>query len=846
MTHFDLIKLKNKNMIFASALILIMALGAIAAPLLSTVKAQTLSTIPTELFMSAAPNPIGVGQTITATVWLSLEPIEYSATGYYGWNFTVNVITPSGSNTTLGPFESAPTGGYFTTYKPTVAGNYTFQAYFPLTIITIPPGTSTYAYEYLSPGTYTFPAAESSAITVNVQSKPIQAWPETPLPTSYWQNPIFAENQNWYVIAGNWLISPAYTTNTAPSNPALYTSAPNTAHILWTKPLAFGGISGGQYSSGNTPVGSTTPYTTSDFGVNYYSGLLYQEYFSPIIISGYLYYEIFPLSTGLPGVDCINLRTGALVWSNSNMPQAVFGQVLTFQSGDQSGSLAYLWASTAAGWQLYDAFTGTLLTTFINIPTEPSAFGPSPVPLIEQQVSPLYGPNGEILVYAYDSTNNWLAMWNSTLAVLGPATEFGAEQYTPEFSPETNWAQGIQWNVTIPYVPGNPILGFGDYADGVLVAEGFSNADTTNPIFEDVGYSVKTGAQLWQVNRTNDFWGAGGPGNPGLISETSANPVFAYGDGYYAFLVRETLEYHIINIETGVQVAVTEPLNTYTNSDYSYYDWGPQISYGMLITTGYSGDVVAFNVTNGQHLWTFEQINSGLQTPYGTWPTFGSSISADGKIYLGFTQHSPGTPLFRGYNLYCLNATTGDEIWQLPGLFPTSSLAIADGELVGYAGYDNQIYAFGTGLSATTVSAEQNVRPLGSEFQIQGTVTDQSPGQTCLGIPAAGTPAIADAYMDQWMSYLYQQQPEPMNATGVPVTLTALDPNGNIENLGTTTSNINGNYAIDWTPPVPGLYTITATFSGTNSYSCFISPNALNSHFPDCNCRAHSYSDVCR
>ena len=34
----------------------------------------------------------------------------------------------------------------------------------------------------------------------------------------------------------------------------------------------------------------------------------------------------------------------------------------------------------------------------------------------------------------------------------------------------------------------------------------------------------------------------------------------------------------------------------------------------------------------------------------------------------------------------------------------------------------------------------------------------------------------------------------------------------------TVTSNINGNYAIDWTPPVPGLYTITATFAGTGAY----------------------------
>ena len=280
------------------------------------------------------------------------------------------------------------------------------------------------------------------------------------------------------------------------------------------------------------------------------------------------------------------------------------------------------------------------------------------------------------------------------------------------------------------------------------------------------------------------------------------------------------MQYHVINILTGVQAWVTQPLNTYTGTDLSYYDWSAEIANGVFFTTGYSGAVVAFNVTTGAHLWTFSQINPELQTPYGTWPSFGAPgiVTENGILYWGTNQHSPGTPLFRGYNLYAINMTNGAEVWQIPGFFPTLSFAMGDGELIAYAGYDNQIYAFGPGLSATTVSAPQDVQPLGSEVKIMGTVTDQSSGQTCLGIPAAGTPAIADAYMNQWMSYLYQQQPEPMNATGVPVTLTALDPNGNIENIGTTTSDITGHYSIKFTPPVTGMYTITATFGGTNSY----------------------------
>ncbi len=63
------------------------------------------------------------------------------------------------------------------------------------------------------------------------------------------------------------------------------------------------------------------------------------------------------------------------------------------------------------------------------------------------------------------------------------------------------------------------------------------------------------------------------------------------------------------------------------------------------------------------------------------------------------------------------------------------------------------------------------------------------------------------------------QQPKPTNATGVTVTLTAIDPNGNLITLGQATSDDTGKYAFPWTAPtVPGLYKVTATFSGTNSY----------------------------
>jgi hypothetical protein len=106
---------------------------------------------------------------------------------------------------------------------------------------------------------------------------------------------------------------------------------------------------------------------------------------------------------------------------------------------------------------------------------------------------------------------------------------------------------------------------------------------------------------------------------------------------------------------------------------------------------------------------------------------------------------------------------------------------------------------------------------------ITGTVTDQSPSgkhniNGDLDIALKGTPAIGDASMDAWMEYMFHQRPIPTNATGVPVTLTAIDPNGNIVKVGNTTSDSSGNFGLSYTPEVPGTYQIIATFTGSNSY----------------------------
>jgi hypothetical protein len=66
------------------------------------------------------------------------------------------------------------------------------------------------------------------------------------------------------------------------------------------------------------------------------------------------------------------------------------------------------------------------------------------------------------------------------------------------------------------------------------------------------------------------------------------------------------------------------------------------------------------------------------------------------------------------------------------------------------------------------------------------------------------------------------------NPTGVEVTISVLDPNNNFYEVDKTTSDENGLYKLAFVPEVPGLYTIYATFAGTESYWGSHAETAIN------------------
>jgi hypothetical protein len=240
-------------------------------------------------------------------------------------------------------------------------------------------------------------------------------------------------------------------------------------------------------------------------------------------------------------------------------------------------------------------------------------------------------------------------------------------------------------------------------------------------------------------------------------------------------------------------------------------------AYGNVYASNYDG-IYCFDGETGKREWVFKTAPSGYESPYPGWAMWGGAVIADGKVYQSTGEHSPSNPVPIGNRLYCIDAFTGQQIWNISDLSGASTgdpKTIADGVLLHCDEYDLQLYAMGKGKSAITVSAPLTAVTLGQSVVVTGSVTDLSPAQP-------GTPCVAPESMGAWMEYLHMQKPIPSNVVGVQVSLDAVDPNGNSVHIGTVTSDgLTGMYQMMWQPEISGEYTIYATFAGDASYgSC--------------------------
>ncbi len=803
-----MLKVKPKTAKFAIALILIMSMSA-SIMLFPTANAHTPKwNVPTYAYISVAPDPVGVGQSATVVVWVDKMPAGAAIGNNIRFHdYKLTITAPDGQNQTVTwPIVTDTTSSANTVFTPDQTGTYTLTFEFPEQTYTWTEDLPQFFGPPL-PNEYTNDTylASKATTTLTVQTEQVAKIPEYPLPVDYWSRPIEGQNTQWASIASNYLnpFGPAFSSGSSRYQPD--GAAPGSSHVMWVKPIQFGGVVGG------SNVGTQ--------GNTFYTGLSYEARFStPIIMYGRLYYSL-PRSDSSAasfmgtydnGYVCVDLQTGQQIWwKNYSGVNPTFGQFLDYQSPNQHGVIpnGYLWATSGYGpytWTAYDPLDGNWLFTYTNVPAGTN----------------VYGPNGEILRYVLDTTHNWLALWNSTVVL--PAYSFGSEGYRP-VGQTLDASKAYSWNVTIPALTAGTTILKAIPEDIMLCSTptqtgmGSTGTNTVNVAAISLKPSSR-GSVLW--SKTFDPPSGNITRMFGPVDENTR--VFTMSD-------KETLQWLGFNLDTGNKiwgpVGHARDFNYYATVGSGGVSQTGFAAYGKLYSGGYGGELLCYDLKNGSLLWKYNNTNSGLETPYGLYPLFPGAI-ADDKIYLYNNEHSPETPMYKGAKVYCVNATTGEEIftmlsWGGVGTFADEGWPVADGYIAYLNAYDMQLYCLGKGPSAMTVEAPANAAKLGDSLIIRGTVTDIAAGtkldQQATRFPN-GVPAVSDASMSAWMEYVYMQKPRPTNATGVPVTLSVLDANGNYRNIGVTTSNADGFFTYNWQPDIQGQYTVYASFGGSESY----------------------------
>jgi outer membrane protein assembly factor BamB len=832
-------------------LVLTIAVTLVALPIANAHYPAWLDR-PTHCYVAVSPTIIGVNQAMIIVFWLDWIPP--TVTGALGdrWKIYVDVTAPDGTNETLGPFTSDPVGSGYTYYTPTQIGTYTVVSRFPGQTLTGIPGRETNVNV-----NDTFAPSTSKPAYFTVQQEPIPRYVETPLPTGYWTRPIYDTNRGWGdAVMGQWLGGAEY--DRLRREGFQYMTAPESSHILWTSSEWSGGVMGGQ---------------TGD--ISYYTGSAYEGFSSPmLVLSGRAYYSV--QTPPRYGWYCIDLYTGETIYYENNtdghsaMPE--FGEILNYASPNQYGGFPYLWrtsgvtvpsgSTSTTTWEMLDGFSGNAICKIANVSTSGTQF--------RDEIGSICSVN-IVNLGTTANPNYYMQIWNTTEAIWWqpsfgvfppktllngttniPLTDTGNSYWTwrPERLRLYDGRNGYSMNVSVSSIlgPRNSVLNqTGSILtvkpdEYVVVGTGGRN-DARGVVQGEIkAYSLqpnKWGQVLWDTTftpprATDDYLNStysGDNGGPLLVSVSPEDGVFGFREQY-------TGKYWMYSLETGQQLWTAQAYSQF----YYYARTATSMSIvgGRMYTTsnvyhGRGEELAVYNATTGQLLWNWTAPSVGyLETPYTYSPLYlaffiNDTLTGREKVYLYSTEGAGlNSPIRRDAAIWCLDAETGELIWRITcwPAYANSKLAlpvISDGRILVLDNHDNQLYCFGKGPSATTVSASPEVSVHGSSVLIKGTVTDQSPSGRhneagSLDFTLKGTPAIADESMDAWMEYMFHQRPMPTNAAGVEVSLDTVDPNGNFVHIGTVTSDITGTFGYAFTPEVPGTYQIIATFAGSKSY----------------------------
>jgi outer membrane protein assembly factor BamB len=789
----------NKNKTTMAIAMLLIVSFAVSLVVLPSANAQTdYRTKKTYAVCGLMPNPVGAGQPVL--VWIGIT--DYLQNQSCGWEgLTVTVTKPNGDIETLDNggrgYRTDATGSTGFEYTPNEVGNYTFQTHFPAQWFnwTSPPMFDPEIY-----GNIWYEASDSPKVTLVVQEESVTIYPSSPLPTEFWSRPINAQHREWNTVSANWLNVPPNMY--APNND----EAPETGHILWTKPLTSGGLGGGFLGDHS--------YETGDA----YEG----KFANTVVINGILYYNRYAQGFGggwnQQGIYAVNLRTGEELWFKNNSRLA-FGQTLYWDSFNMHGIFSYVYTSVSAfdmetftsvtTWNAYDPLTGEYQFSITNVPTGGITFGAS----FTQT-----GANGEIIIYNIDLAQGWVAKWNSTTTIIGkPAPgEMSAGSWGSAANTQRTFdaSRGYDWNKTLDAdlagnLPGSIVAVLDDRVVG-CTAGGFTSIEE-----KPIGiwaFSLKSDTDTLRL-LYNTTWHA----PTGML--TISFGVASLEDKVFTLSMKETRQVYGFDLDTGKQIwGPTE-----SRAALDIYGVNNAVAYGNLYTSGMGGVVYCYNLTTGELQWSYSVHDAYNEILWSNnWPIFTAFIT-DGKIYLQHHEHSPVNPLPRGAPFLCLNATTGEKVFDI-SLRTTDwggGPVIGDSIIALWNSYDGQIYALGKGPSATTVTSSPEVTSEGNSVLVKGTVLDVSAGTQQDAVAARfpnGVPVVSDANMSAWMEYVYMQEPHPTDITGVDVVISVVDPNNNSYEVAKTTTDSSGFFKASFTPPISGDYTVIAAFEGSQGY----------------------------
>ncbi|HLN89830.1 MAG TPA: hypothetical protein VK253_07165, partial [Candidatus Binatia bacterium] len=501
-----------------------------------------------------------------------------------------------------------------------------------------------------------------------------------------------------------------------------------------------------------------------------------------------------PFSAGLAAVD---LRTGKQLWKIDTNEIIVFGWLMQFHTIQEYGTQAFLvTAYNSSMWRLRDPMTGYVIANITNVPSTTAAG------LVDTNDD---NAQGAVLIHSISGGN--LTLWNSTQALCNYGS-FGGMTIRP--SGNINYTQGQMWSVqVVNNLNGNSIrLSIAGRTNKYVLLRDAPNLATQSGAgyAVEAGYDAMSGKLLWgPVNRTFPVY-----------HEVT---LLATGEEWYVEHDKDTNQAYVFSLLTGQQIGGVIQL---PGNALAVLERGGAIAYGKCYVWDFGGYVNAIELSNGTLAWTYVARDANYDTPYGIYPLwhFGSHSIADGKLFLSESRmYDP--PLFPNAHKQAINVTDGSRVWSVLGFFGREPGAIADGYMVGYNSYDAQIYTFGKGPTAISLSASPKVSVYGSSVVIEGTITDESSGTRDDDRSARfpnGVPVVSEESQSAWMEYVYMQQPKPTNATGVPIKLSVLDSNGNYREIGSTTSDKDGFYTFKWTPDIEGQFTVYASFDGSESY----------------------------